>query len=304
MDPQPTLLVLAAGMGSRYGGLKQLDPVGPAGEVILDYSIHDAVKAGFSRVIFVIRRDIEGAFRKAIGRRYEGKIEVAYAFQERGDLPEGFAVPEDRTRPWGTGHAMRAARHLLETPFAVINADDFYGAEAYTVMARALRSTKDTRPLPLHMVGYRLDHTLSPHGSVNRGLCQCANQQLQSVREIVGIQRDPSGVLTGQDASGATVTLQPDNPVSMNFWGFPPSLCAAMEPYFREFLEQNRTTPNAEFYLPALVDQLIRDSQAVCTVLPTEADWFGITYPEDKPRVEEALRQRIQAGQYRSPLET
>ena len=297
-----TLLVLAAGMGSRYGGLKQLDPLGPAGETVLDYSVHDALLAGFTRVVFVIRQDMAAAFHEGVGRRYADKIRIDYAFQRMEDLPAGFDVPEKRTKPWGTAHAVRAARDLIVEPFAVINADDFYGAEAFTVMAQELLSATPTTPLLLSMVGYPLRTTLSPHGTVNRGLCETQTGLLQSVTEFTEIGRKSDGTLDGTAPGGETHPLDPETPVSMNFWGLLPEVFPLLEDNFAEFLRHHHRTPKAEWYLPAFIDKLIKEETALCRVLPVETEWFGITYPEDKPEVQKAIRRMIAQGRYSSPL--
>lgn len=290
----PTLLVLAAGMGSRYGGLKQLDPMGPDGETLLDYSVRDAAAAGFGRVVFVIRRDMETAFRDTVGGRYEDLLDVRYAFQELDDLPHGFQVPANRTKPWGTAHAVRAARAQLDTPFAVINADDYYGPEAFRALAKQLASigSANTSPLPLCMIGYRLRNTLSPHGSVNRGICEVgATGLLQSIRECEDLAADPEhpDSIVGKDSAGTEVTVPADAVVSMNCWGLPAAILSFFEDAFREFLETRGAQLKSEWYLPALIDDLMRAGRVRCAVIPTEARWFGVTYPDDRPRVQQAL---------------
>jgi len=292
-----TLLILAAGMGSRYGGLKQLDPMGPSGQTMLDYAVQDAARAGFSKVVFVIRRDFEAAFRRQVGGRYADQVEVAYAFQAIDDLPEGFRAPEGRVKPWGTAHAVRAARAVVAEPFAVINADDFYGRAAYEEMAGHLSGLEDLGRLDLSMVGYRLDRTLSPHGSVNRGICRLNGDRLQSVREYTDIRLDPDGILRGEPPSGGRERLEPEATVSMNFWGFTPALFQDLEAGFIRFLEARGGEAKSEYYIPAVVDDLISKGRE-CRVLPTESPWFGVTYPEDKPRVVECIRRLTEAGDY------
>lgn len=295
MSAPVTLLVLAAGMGSRYGGLKQLDPMGPEDQILLDYSVRDAVAAGFHKVVFVIRRDIESAFRQTIGTRYDGTINIDYAFQELDDLPAGFGVPDGRTKPWGTAHAVRAARHQIDGPFAVINADDYYGPEAYQALAQTLSTptpANSTGPLDLSMVGYRLRNTLSPHGPVNRGICQVdTDGYLQSIRECSDLRADPKapGLVNGLDATGQPITLNDESVVSMNCWGLPSPLIPRLEPAFSDFLQHQGHQNKSEWYLPAFIDQLMQQGRARCRVLPVEAAWFGVTYPEDRPRVQEAL---------------
>jgi hypothetical protein len=301
MSDAPTLLVLAAGMGSRYGGLKQLDPMGPAGETVLDYSVFDAMRAGFGKVVFVIRRDIESAFRESIGRRYEQRIEIAYAFQQLDDLPAGYAVPQGREKPWGTAHALRAARDLITGPFAVINADDFYGADAYRVLAGYFPENS-ARKLPLCMVGYPLANTLSPHGSVNRGICESRAGKLLSVSEVTGIARQADGSITGTNERGERIVLEPDRLVSMNFWGFTSEIFQPLEEHFREFLKARGSELKSECYIPSFVDALIHNGVTECDLLETRASWFGVTYPQDKPVVQERLGELIRQGAYPTPL--
>ena len=302
MDRQPTLLVLAAGMGSRYGGLKQLDPMGPHGETVLDYSVYDAVRAGFGRVVFVIRRDIEKAFRETVGKRYEKRVDIDYAFQELDDLPEGYSVPEGRTKPWGTAHAVRAARQTVRGPFAVINADDFYGAGAYRRLNDYFGHCASHNRAPFAMVAYQLANTLSRHGPVNRGLCQLGDGQLRKVEEMTDIQRDRQGTILGTDASGSEVSLPEDAPVSMNFWGFSDLLFNPLERHFVDFLKYGPRGLTAEFYIPTFVDDLITREGAACDVLETDAHWFGVTYPGDKPFVQQHLGDLIRDKVYPSPL--
>lgn len=302
MRDAPTLLILAAGMGSRYGGLKQLDPVGPSGETVLDYAVYDGKKAGFARVVFVIRREIETVFRETIGRRYKGRIPIDFAFQDLQDVPHGFTVPANRTKPWGTAHAVRAARHLISGPFAVINADDFYGADAFLRIATYFATCRAQDKDPLCMVGYPLDHTLSENGTVNRGICQGEASQLLSVREITSIERQPDAVIRGRAQNGETVDLPPDSLVSMNFWGFSGSHYQDLEAAFIHFMATEGNHLTSEFYIPSFVDHLIKDKGQRCELLMTSADWFGVTYPDDKPLAERRLRQLVKSGAYPSPL--
>lgn len=293
--PAPTLLVLAAGMGSRYGGLKQLDPVGPAGETLLDYSVHDAIRAGFARVVFLIRRDIEKEFRAMIGARYEGKISVGYAFQQLDDLPSGFTPPPGRTKPWGTAHAVWCARDTITAPFAAINADDFYGADSFRQLGRFLASVDPgAYPANFAMAGYRLDKTLSDHGTVARGICEVGEDGLlRGVEEFTDIARRPDGRIA---ASGRS--FDPDTPVSMNFWGFTPQIFPLLENVLREFLGQHGGTEKAECYIPAAVADMIAGGTATVCVLPTASDWFGVTYREDRPRVVESITKLVASGAY------
>ncbi len=299
----PTLLVLAAGMGSRYGGLKQIDPMGPNGETMLDFSVFDALRAGFNKVVFVIRRDFEHAFRNAVGAKFSGQIEVAYAFQDLHDLPSGFTVPDGRTKPWGTAHAIRAARDLISTPFAAINADDFYGRESYQQIAHhfsAPSHNENGHPNPDHycMVGYQIENTLSDHGHVSRGICSVESGFLQSVEEHTGIARSPAGAVLGTSSAGHHDEIPDGTPVSMNFWGFSPSAFKHIESHFSLFLEKHGSDPKAECYIPSVVDSLIRSGSADCRVLPTSSPWFGVTYPDDKPIVIETIRRLMASGDY------
>jgi len=282
----PALLVLAAGMGSRYGGLKQLDAVGPRGETLLDYSVRDAVDAGFGRVVFLIRRDIEKEFREKIGARYEGVVPVGYSFQELGDLPRGFVPPPGRTKPWGTAHAVWCARDAVDTPFAAINADDFYGAESFRRIAGFLSSVDTAaQPARFAMVAYRLDKTLSEHGTVARGICEVGDDGLlRGVEELTDIARDAGGSIVS-----ATRQLAPATPVSMNFWGFTPQVFPLLGEELHRFLVREAASEKAECYLPAAVAQMIAAGHAGVRVLSTTSDWFGVTYREDRARVVEAL---------------
>ncbi|MBC2593348.1 NTP transferase domain-containing protein [Ruficoccus amylovorans] len=286
---KPTLLVLAAGMGSRYGGLKQLDPMGPNGETLLDYSLRDAAAAGFGKAVFVIRRDFAEAFRQGVGEKATALMEVEYAFQELGDLPAGYIVPEGRTKPWGTAHAIRAARAVVNDPFIAINADDYYGADAYARILAHLRTLDPAEAGELCMVGYPLKNTLSPHGSVNRGVCRLDGPFLQTVEEHTDIRQEDDGNVRGNNLAGERVEIPLDAPVSMNFWGFTPALFAVLEEHFCEFLQAHGGELKSECYIPTVVDDLIRAGRARCTVLPTSGEWFGVTYPADKPRVQERL---------------
>lgn len=295
---QPALLLLAAGMGSRYGGLKQLDAMGPTGQTMIDYAVLDACRAGFGKVVFVIREDFEAEFREKVGRRYEDKVDVHYAFQQLNDLPDRSSVPAGRTKPWGTAHAVRAARNAIREPFAVINADDFYGREAYEHMALHLKDHTASDRLSSSMVGYVLKNTLSPHGTVNRGICKIENDKLKGVEEFTQIEVDDDGVLRGEDLSGQRVELSEDAIVSMNFWGFSPNLFTPLEAGFERFLSERGNEPTAEYYLPCLIDELIRTGQTECPVLRTESPWFGVTYPEDKARVVASIAKLTDAGVY------
>ncbi len=302
---KPTLVILAAGMGSRYGGLKQMDAVGPSGETIMDYSVYDAIRAGFGKVVFVIRRDFEQQFREQIGSRYASAIAVDYAFQDKNDLPSGYSLPPDREKPWGTAHAIRAARHCVDTPFAAINADDFYGRDAFAQLARFFAKS-DCRAadkfIPCAMVGYRLDLTLSENGSVARGICDISESgKLRSVTEMTKIVRTANGAENREDPQNP-VLLSGSELVSMNCWGFPVQLFAALEERFPLWLDEHISQPKAEWYIPFVVDALVHQGSADVSVLPTESSWFGVTYREDKPHVVDAIRKLVAAGEYPAKL--
>lgn len=297
MNMKPALLILAAGIGSRYGGLKQLDAVGPSGETMLDYAVFDARREGFDRVVFVIRRDFEAEFRARIGARYARSMRVDYVFQEIEALPAGFAASAGRVKPWGTGHAVWCARTVLDGPFAVINADDFYGRDAYVQLDGFLRAGSGSGAARFALIGFRLAETLSGNGSVARGLCKVARDgALRSVIERTGIVRAAVG--PGREFSGEEI-------VSMNCWGFTPDLFPLLERRLVEFLRQQQgADPKAEFYLPTAVSSMVTAGQATVSVLPTRAQWFGVTYREDKPRVAAAIRALVAVGEYPSMLES
>ena len=296
----PSLIVLAAGMGSRYGGLKQLDPMGPNGETVLDYSVYDAIRAGFNRVIFVIREDFSEAFKSGIGERFAKLIQVDYAYQRLDDLPAPFSPPAGRTKPWGTTHAIRAARELVDGPFAVINADDFYGRDAYLQASRFLKNSDEDR---CGLVAYPLENTLSEHGSVNRGICEVSQEQmLQAVEEVVKISRDSSGEISGIGLNTERRVLGAKAPASMNFWAFPQRFMADIELEFFDFLVQHGDKETSEFYIPTVVDTLIHKGKTQCEVIETSATWFGVTFPEDKPFVVESIAELISKGDYPEKL--
>ena len=286
-------------MGSRYGGLKQVDPVGPSGEAILDYSVFDAHRAGFGKVVFIIRKDIEEVFRRQIGAKYEGLLPVDYAFQDIHDLPAPYAVPEGRTKPWGTAHAIRAARHAVHEPFAAINADDFYGRDAFARLATFLSGVDAAaRPLRFAMVGYKLHLTLSDYGSVARGICHVTPEgHLAGVTEMTKLVRTPDGAENREDPD-SPVKLTGAERVSMNLWGFTPALFDALEARFPAWLAQRGTEEKSEWYIPFVVDEMIHEGAASVEVLPTESAWFGVTYREDKPFVTDAIRALVDAGEY------
>ena len=323
---KPTLVVLAAGMGSRYGGLKQVDPVGPSGEAILDYSVFDALRGGFGKVVFVIRHDFEAEFKEKIGRKFESMIPVDYCYQDIADLPAPYTVPAGRTKPWGTAHATRAARSVVDGPFAVINADDFYGRDAFAKLAEFLvgsssvgvgsnsvgawsaatltdaNSTLKDPKLHIAMVGFRLDLTLSENGSVARGICDIApDGKLRGVTEMTKLVK-VGDIAENREDEVNPVKVPLDSRVSMNFWGFPAGLFAELEERFPKWLAVNGTKEKSEWYIPFVVDELVREGKADCCVLPTDSSWFGVTYREDKPRVMESIRALVDAGEYPSNL--
>ena len=290
-------------MGSRYGGLKQLDPVGPAGETLLDYSVYDARRAGFDRVVFVIRRAFEAEFRARVGAAYERMLDVAYVYQELDHLPAGFSPAPARVKPWGTGHAIWCAREAVRTPFAAINADDYYGAEAYRALADCFHTPQPPgEPASFAMVGYRLGQTLSEHGRVSRGVCAVdAAGRLATVREFTGIENTPPGA-RHTAADGAVTDFTGREIVSMNFWGLTPAVFPLLEQKLSGFLLARGSAEAAEFYIPTAITGLIEDGSAQVTVLPSESRWFGVTYREDKPTVETALRALVAEGVYPASL--
>lgn len=295
----PTLLILAAGMASRYGSLKQLERFGPGGETIMDYSVYDAIRAGFGKVVFVIRRSIDREFREFLLRNFSDRIEVATVNQELDMLPEGFTLPDERTKPWGTGHAVLTAAHEIDRPFAVINADDYYGARSFQSMAAFLKtnSSKDQYAL----MGYRLDHTLSKHGAVSRGICAVdENDFLESVEEYTRIIGTEDGIIA--HTADGDISLKGDEVVSMNMMGFDPSVLNYFRVYFEKFLETEGANTKAEFYLPMAVNYLIKSRLARVRVLRSPDKWFGVTYQEDKASARERLVELVDAGVYPGKL--
>lgn len=301
MGMKPTLIVLAAGMGSRYGGIKQIDPVGPDGEAILDYSVYDALRAGFGRVVFVIRKDIEADFRRVVGSRFERSVDVSYVFQELSDTPGSFTPSQERTKPWGTAHAVWVCRHEVSEPFAVINADDFYGASSYDLLARAL-SGETADSTAYAMVGFVLRKTLSPNGSVSRAICEVdENGLLTDIVEHKKLYpKEHAAVSVGPDGSERPLTG--DELVSMNMFGFTPSAFGFIEQGFSDFLKASGNDPASEYYIPDVVDALLKRGAATMSVLRSEEQWFGVTYREDKPSVEQELLLRAENGTYPRPL--
>ncbi|HBC87931.1 MAG TPA: nucleotidyltransferase [Lentisphaeria bacterium] len=299
---KPTLLVLAAGIGSRYGGLKQIDPVGPSGQIIIDYSIYDAIRAGFGKVVFVIRKDIEQTFRECIGSRFESKIRTEYVFQELDALPKGFKVPEGRQKPWGTGHAVLVAKSAVKEPFAVINADDFYGRCGYELLVQELSKAKNSSPEEYFMVGFELKNTLSEFGHVARGVCKTdPTGHLVEVIERTKIEKTVDGAKF-TDENGAVTKFIGNEIASMNMWGFTPSLFGYLDEQFSEFLKGNIGNLKSEFFIPTVVSRLIDTKKAKVKVLPSKDQWFGVTYKEDKPVVVEKIRKLFSSGIYPEKL--
>ena len=299
--PSTTLLVLAAGLGSRYGGLKQLEQLGPSGETLMDYSIYDAQQAGFSRVVFLIREEMREQFEEQVGSKYEGILEVDYAYQDKNDLPSGFDCPSERERPWGTGHAVWAARESLKFgPFAVINADDYYGSATFSELIRTFdRTDSDEGKLACSMVGFRLRETLSTHGTVSRGICVVSDDYLNTVEEWTKIGNSP---LSGIDSSGKNGELTGEEIVSMNVWAFLPTVFPLLEQEFVRFLKEYPDSLTDEFYLPAAVDSWISGNLAKVSVRSASCKWMGVTYKDDKPAVIEALAKLVEDGHYPTPL--
>jgi dTDP-glucose pyrophosphorylase len=298
---KPTLVILAAGMGSRYGGLKQIDGVGPSEEGIIEYSIYDAIRAGFGKVVFIIRKDIEAPFREKFDGKFGDQIEVAYAFQGMDSY-----VPEDvdhtkREKPWGTSHAMLVAKEVVKEPFAVINADDYYGTKAFAKMAKFL--TEEASPELFSMVGYVLHRTLSDHGTVNRGVTEVSDDQmLKDVNERLKIKRGDDGKVTYLGDDDNRYELADDAVVSMNFWGFHPSIFNRIEADFQDFARDNQGNPRAEYLIPELVDGMIKEGSAKVKVLVSDDRWYGVTYQEDKPKVQAAFTKLVEDEVYPSPL--
>ena len=284
---KPTLLLLAAGMGSRYGGLKQLDELGPNGETIMDYSIYDAIQAGFGKIVFVIRKDFEEQFCSQVLSKYEGHIPAELVFQSIDALPEGFSVPEGREKPWGTNHAVLMAKDVIKEPFCVINCDDFYNRDCFKVIGKFLADLPEGARNRYAMVGFRVGNTLSENGTVARGICSTDTEDnLTTVVERTEIERH-DGTVQYLNENEEWVSIPDTTPVSMNFWGFTPDYFAHSNEFFKAFLSDPKNIENlkSEFFIPLMVDHLIRKGQATCEVLDTTSKWFGVTYPEDRPEV-------------------
>lgn len=296
---KPTLLILAAGMGSRYGGLKQIDPFGPSGETILEYSVFDAIRAGFGKVVFVIRQSFADEFKARFDDKLKGKIEVEYVYQELIKLPEGYVCPADREKPWGTGHAILMAKDVIHEPFAAINADDFYGAPAFQTIADFFAS--EVSENKYSMVGYLIKNTLSENGTVSRGICKTdAGQNLVEITERHQIARYGESIAFVDDDK--KVNIDDNTPASMNFWGFHPSLFVHLENQFKAFLDEKMMLPKSEFYIPSVVFELIKSGEVKTKVLQADSPWFGVTYPDDKPYVMEQIQKLTAAGIYPEKL--
>ena len=288
-----TLLVMAAGMGSRYGGLKQLDPVGPNGETIIDYSVSDAIKAGFNKVVFIIREEFEDEFKSKITNKYENKIEVVFAFQELTNLPDGYNCPKDRVKPWGTGHAILSAKSKINEPFVVINGDDYYGFESFKVIADYYKNGADN----FSMVAFKLENTLSKFGAVTRGLCEVENGLLSTVIETEELQKSGDIVKSNRD-----ISLNGSEPVSMNMWGFTPRLFNYLDEMILEFLNQAGKELKSEFLIPTVINNLITSNRELLEVLSSNSNWFGVTYKEDKPFVVNEIKRLVSEGKYPEKL--
>jgi bifunctional N-acetylglucosamine-1-phosphate-uridyltransferase/glucosamine-1-phosphate-acetyltransferase GlmU-like protein len=304
---KPVLVIMAAGMGSRYGGLKQVDPVDEEGHIIIDFSIFDAVRAGFEKVIFIIKKENEEVFKERIGRRMEAFLDVEYAFQELDDLPEGFQVPDGRVKPWGTGHAVLSCKDKIDGPFAVINADDYYGPEAFAMIYDYLTHHEDDSKYRFTMVGYLLGNTLTENGHVSRGICSVDdNGYLTGIQERTYIVTTPDGAAFSEDDGQTLTAISTSETVSMNMWGFTAGFMTELDKYFKQFLtsEMPSNPLKAEYFLPSVVSELLHHDQAVVEVLHSEDKWYGVTYREDKAAVVKAIAQLKQQGVYPDKLWT
>ncbi|PRR79153.1 Nucleotidyl transferase [Clostridium liquoris] len=301
---KPTLVIMAAGMGSRYGGLKQIDPVGPSGEIIMDYSIYDAMKAGFGKVVFIIKKEIEDAFRETIGNRISKIVDTAYVYQEVYKVPSNFEVPQDRIKPWGTAHAVLCCKDVVNTPFAVINADDFYGSTSFEEIGKFLSEVKDDREFYNYaMVGFQLENTLTEHGTVARGVCNVDNENyLVNITERTKIKKFEDAAKYTEDGE-SWIDIPKGSTVSMNTWGFTPSIFEELEEGFSKFLEGNKENIlKSEYFLPSVVDNLIAEGKAKVKVMTSKEQWYGVTYREDKPNINKAINDLINSGVYPEKL--
>ncbi len=304
MNNNTALVIMAAGMGSRYGGLKQIDPVGPNGEIIMEYSIYDAIRAGFNKVVFIIKKEIEDTFREVVGKKIEGIIDVEYVYQKVDNLPQGFSVPEGRVKPWGTGHAVLSAKDAVKTPFAVINADDFYGAETYKLLNGFLTNNQDSNNKYKYcMVGFVIENTLTENGHVARGVCNVDSQgNLIDIHERTKIVKFGDETKYTEDDTN-WIKIPEKSIVSMNTWGFNPSILQELEERFPEFLRSNKDNLlKAEYFLPTVVDNLIKEGKADVKVLSTADKWYGVTYQEDKPVVKKSISDMVSEHKYPNRL--
>ncbi|NIA22124.1 MAG: nucleotidyltransferase [Anaerolineaceae bacterium] len=300
----PQLVVMAAGIGSRYGGLKQVDPIGPSGEIVIDYSVYDARKAGFRKVVFIIRKEIEEIFREKVGRSIELQIDTQYVFQELDALPPGFAVPAGRSKPWGTGHAVLAARGAVTDNCAVINADDYYGPGSFKVLADHLAGAADSGGVyDYSMVAFRLHNTVTEHGHVARGVCTAnPDGTLATIVERTRIETCDGGIHFSEDSGVTWTDIDPRSLVSMNMWGFTPSVFEELAARLPAFLEASAGDPKAEYFLPTVVNDLVQQGQARVRVLPTDEKWYGVTYQQDKPELKSFIRDQVARGRYPQKL--
>lgn len=302
---KPVLVIMAAGMGSRYGGLKQIDPIDEQGHIIMDFSIYDAIKAGFQKVVFIIKKENEHDFREVIGSRISDHIKVEYVYQDISNIPNNFQIPEGRIRPWGTGHAILSTIDVIDGPFAVINADDYYGSHAFQLIYDFLSAHQDDSLYRYTMVGYQLKNTVTDNGHVARGICTCNEQGLlTSICERTRIEKHNEGIAYSEDGGTSWTSLNPDTIVSMNLWGFSKSILEELKNRFPSFLENGlRTNPmNCEYFLPSVVSDLLQEEKASATVLTSQDKWYGVTYQEDKPVVVSAIQKMKDAGKYPSNL--
>jgi len=293
---QPTLLILAAGMASRYGSLKQIQQFGPSGETIVDYSIYDAIRAGFGKIVFILRKDFEKEFKEIFEPKLKGRVATDYVYQEMDAYLDGYPMPAERSKPWGTAHAVLCAKNAINEPFAVINADDFYGRDSFEKAAAFLKEkcTPDVQAV----IGYQLNKTISEHGSVSRGVCAAdSNSNLSAINERTKVYKDGDQIVY-EDADGTKHAMAPETPVSMNFWGFHPSIFDLSQKLFKDFLEKSGDQPKSEFFIPIVVDHFIKNKLGVVNVIPTAAQWFGVTYKEDAPGVQESLSALVKSGEY------
>jgi UTP-glucose-1-phosphate uridylyltransferase len=297
---KPTLCILAAGMASRYGSMKQVQSFGPSGETIMDYSIYDAIQSGFKKIVFIIRKDFATAFKDAFEPKWGRQVETAYVYQEMDSYLEGFQVPADRTKPWGTAHAVLCAKPVISDPFAVINADDFYGRDAFEKAYLFLTTVCNATTYSI--IGYDLSKTLSENGSVSRGVCEVdTNNNLVSIHERTKIYRNPEGKITYEE-SGKTFTVPDDSKVSMNFWCFSPAVFSFIEKIFQEFLRANGSDLKSEFFIPIIGDRFIHEGKGQIKIIPTDSSWFGVTYKEDAPSVQESITKLVASGEYPGKL--